>query len=62
MSELIPGGMPQGAQGQRPDTRVPLDAEQHFEGATSYQVRDELQELIARDLLGPWGGDLVGLC
>ncbi|MFI5802205.1 DISARM system helicase DrmA [Streptomyces sp. NPDC051561] len=26
--------------------------------ATSYEVRDELGELISRDLLGPWDGDL----
>lgn len=30
---------------------------QQFEPATSYQVRDELQELIRRDLLGPWDGE-----
>jgi hypothetical protein len=35
-----------------------LDAEQEFQPATPYQVRDELQDLIARDLLGPWDGDL----
>lgn len=35
-----------------------LDAEQEFQPGTPYQVRDELQDLIARDLLGPWDGDL----
>jgi hypothetical protein len=34
-----------------------LDASQKFTDATSYQVRDELQELIERDLLGPWDGE-----
>ncbi|MFE7113902.1 DISARM system helicase DrmA [Streptomyces sp. NPDC057654] len=29
---------------------------QTFETATSYEVRDELGELIRRDLLGPWEG------
>jgi hypothetical protein len=29
---------------------------QEFSGAPSYQVRDELQELLERDLLGPWDG------
>ncbi|HLU45810.1 MAG TPA: DISARM system helicase DrmA [Natronosporangium sp.] len=35
----------------------PLDAPQRFAPANSYQVRDELEELIRRDLLGPWGGE-----
>jgi hypothetical protein len=35
----------------------PLDVPQEFPSATSYQVRDELEKLIARDLLGPWGGE-----
>jgi hypothetical protein len=35
----------------------PLDVPQAFEPASSYQVRDELQELIGRDLLGPWDGE-----
>lgn len=35
-----------------------LDVEQDFEDATPHQVRDELQDLITRDLLGPWDGDL----
>ncbi|MBX6749284.1 MAG: helicase [Micromonosporaceae bacterium] len=35
----------------------PLDVPQVFPPATSDQVRDELEKLIARDLLGPWGGD-----
>jgi len=38
-------------------SRHPLDLPQEFEPATSYQVRDELQRLIERDLLGPWDGD-----
>ncbi|RZU75502.1 helicase-like protein [Micromonospora kangleipakensis] len=35
----------------------PLDVPQTFPEATSYQVRDELEELIGRDLLGPWDGE-----
>ncbi|TDC61561.1 helicase [Micromonospora sp. KC207] len=35
----------------------PLDVPQVFPAATSYQVRDELEELIGRDLLGPWDGE-----
>lgn len=35
------------------DWRVP----QHFVDATGAQVRDEFIDLIARDLLGPWGGE-----
>lgn len=34
----------------------PLDVPQEFADASSYQVRDEFQELIERDLLGPWDG------
>ncbi|HEY8532994.1 MAG TPA: DISARM system helicase DrmA [Micromonospora sp.] len=43
-------------QGGQLDSGDPLDAPQHFEDATSYQVRDELVDYIRRDLLGPWGG------
>ncbi|WP_329425040.1 DISARM system helicase DrmA [Streptomyces sp. NBC_01268] len=32
------------------------EVSQSFSPATSYQVREELGELISRDLLGPWGG------
>ncbi len=35
----------------------PLDLPQQFAPATSYQARDELQDLVRRDLLGPWDGD-----
>jgi hypothetical protein len=35
----------------------PLDAPPHFEAATSYQVRDALQDYLERDLLGPWDGE-----
>jgi hypothetical protein len=31
----------------------PFDEPQEFAAASSYQVRDELVELIERDLLGP---------
>jgi len=36
----------------------PLDEAQEFAAASSYQVRDELVELIERDLLGPWDGEV----
>ena len=36
----------------------PLDLPQEFAEASSYQVRDELTDLIERDLLGPWDGEL----
>jgi len=36
----------------------PLDVPQAFEAAGSFQVRDELEELVRRDLLGPWDGPL----
>ena len=36
----------------------PLDEQQEFATASSYQVRDELARLIERDLLGPWDGEL----
>ncbi len=45
---------PHGEQGTLAD---PLDTQQDFAEATSYQVRDELEELISRDLLGPWDGE-----
>ena len=35
------------------DWRVP----QTFEPATSYQVRDVVQDYVVRDLLGPWDGE-----
>jgi hypothetical protein len=34
-----------------------LDDPQSFEPASSYQVRGELQQLVRRDLLGPWDGE-----
>lgn len=34
-----------------------LDVPQTFEPATSYQVREAFEELVRRDLLGPWDGD-----
>ena len=39
------------------DEPAVLDTPQQFTEATSYQVRDELQALIERDLLGPWDGE-----
>ncbi|MBN1170619.1 MAG: DISARM system helicase DrmA [Micromonosporaceae bacterium] len=34
---------------------------QEFEAATGYQIRDELGDLVARDLLGPWDGPTEAL-
>jgi hypothetical protein len=34
-----------------------LDVAQAFAPATSFEVRDEFQDLVSRDLLGPWDGD-----
>ncbi len=36
----------------------PLDLQQVFSEASSYEVRDELVGLVERDLLGPWDGEL----
>ena len=49
MTEAIADGQGQVAE--------PLDTPQEFTEATSYQVRDELQEFLERDLLGPWDGE-----
>lgn len=38
------------------DAIVTLDQPQRFSEANSFQVRDELQEIVERDLLGPWEG------
>ncbi len=48
---------PHGEQGQLPDAGNPLDVPQDFAPAGSFEVRDALQELVRRDLLGPWGPD-----
>ncbi|MEU6788800.1 DISARM system helicase DrmA [Nonomuraea angiospora] len=40
------------------DPSVPLDAQQQFAEADSFQVREEFEKLVRLDLLGPWGGDL----
>ncbi|MFB9744466.1 hypothetical protein ACFFOU_25405 [Pseudonocardia sulfidoxydans] len=37
-------------------THPPLDVPQEFGETSSFEVRDELGDLIARGLLGPWGG------
>ncbi|MFJ2033770.1 DISARM system helicase DrmA [Streptosporangium sp. NPDC087985] len=34
-----------------------LDTPQVFEQGTSFEVRDAFEELVRRDLLGPWDGD-----
>lgn len=59
MSDLRDGLFPnpRGEQGSLADQPDPLDTEQAFAPATSYEVRDELEDLIRRDLLGPWDGD-----
>lgn len=36
--------------------KPPLDVPQEFAEGASFQVRDELEDLVRRDLLGPWGG------
>lgn len=38
-------------------TPHPLDVPQEFAPASSHQVRDELEALVRRDLLGPWDGE-----
>ena len=50
MTEAIADGQGQVAE--------PLDTPQEFAQASSYQVRDALQEFLERDLLGPWDGNL----
>ncbi|MGI8815666.1 MAG: hypothetical protein ACR2G2_10455 [Pseudonocardia sp.] len=44
---------PHGEQESLADLPDPLNTEQAFAAATSYEVRDELEGLISRDLLGP---------
>lgn len=51
-----PSDDPHGEQGVLGDDVNPLDVPQPFVESTSYEVRGELQHLIERDLLGPWGG------
>ncbi|PRW65232.1 DISARM system helicase DrmA [Actinopolyspora mortivallis] len=46
-----------GGEGNDPDPARQLDTEQHFPDTTGARVRDGLQELIVRDLLGPWDGE-----
>ncbi|SFT98165.1 Helicase conserved C-terminal domain-containing protein [Actinopolyspora lacussalsi subsp. righensis] len=41
----------------RPDPTRLLDTEQRFPETSGAEVRDGLQELIVRDLLGPWDGE-----
>lgn len=47
---------PQGSR-TRPDDSPGLGTPQEFSGASSYEVRDELEDLIRADLLGPAGGE-----
>ncbi|WP_327040879.1 DISARM system helicase DrmA [Micromonospora ureilytica] len=49
--------MPSKADADQQALIPPLDVPQTFPEATSFQVRDELEELIGRDLLGPWDGE-----
>lgn len=42
---------------QSASSAAALDQPQQFADASSYQVRDKFQELVERDLLGPWGGE-----
>jgi len=48
---------PHGEQGSLTDQHDPLDVAQEFVQTTSYAVRDELENLVRRDLLGPWEGE-----
>jgi hypothetical protein len=45
-----------GRAGSMTEPHPVLDVPQQFEPATSFQVRDELADYLARDLLGPWDG------
>jgi hypothetical protein len=45
------------SQPEQSDTHAALDEPQHFTEATSFEVRDEFQALVERDLLGPWNGE-----
>jgi hypothetical protein len=59
MTEAVSGGpvMDEGTPAV-PGGKPPLlDAPQQFDTATSYRVRDALQEFLERDLLGPWDGE-----
>ncbi|MGI5243258.1 DISARM system helicase DrmA [Dactylosporangium sp. CA-139066] len=42
---------------EQPPIIPPLDVPQAFGNVSSYQVRDELEDLVRRDLLGPWDGE-----
>jgi hypothetical protein len=55
--EQDPLPLPQDDHAAREPDANPLDLPQVFAPATSYQVRDELQDLVVRDLLGPWDGE-----
>ncbi|MGD9531288.1 MAG: hypothetical protein AB7V44_31470, partial [Pseudonocardia sp.] len=59
MSDAVTGLFPHphGEQGVLGDGVNPLDVAPEFTPATSYEVRDELEDLVRRDLLGPWNGD-----
>lgn len=47
---------PRGEQGELEEPPNPLDLPQTFADASSFEVRDALQKLVERDLLGPWDG------
>jgi hypothetical protein len=51
------GEAERGGQGTAQSTAVSLDVAQEFDGGTSYEIRDEIEELLRRDLLGPWGDE-----
>lgn len=54
--ERLPVGAPGAGDPARAEG-ASLDEPQEFTGASSYEVRDELEELIRADLLGPWDGE-----
>ena len=43
--------------GEQTPAVSPLDIEQSFSDASSFEVRNEFQHLVERDLQGPWDGD-----
>ncbi|MUL42055.1 helicase [Streptomonospora sp. PA3] len=45
------------AQAKTAEITSRLEAPQHFSGKNSYHVRDEFQQIVELDLLGPWGGE-----
>ncbi|GAB3214047.1 DISARM system helicase DrmA [Marinactinospora endophytica] len=51
---LVPSGG--GTSATEPESST-LDRPQEFDEVTSFEVRDRLQKIVERDLLGPWDGE-----